>query len=262
MFREAERTMEDSTSKEYQWMSRDMIKYIAMVTMLLNHIGVIFTSRGTLRYEILKDIGFFTAITMCYFLVEGFYYTSSRERYGKRLLLFAVFSQLPYNFAFEGNPMEFQQVNVIGNLFLCFLLLGVCETVTESMAKAGFLIFLIFLSLFCDWAVFAPVFVLLFYHARKEGTRAALKRAYLEAVLFFGGYNLLTGVGNVPFLQNVLMTLGTMAGPALSGICILFFYSGKRTKFFARFSKYFFYIFYPAHLTLLGGLHLLNMIDK
>ena len=53
-------------------LNRDIIKYIAMVTMLLNHIANVFLPHGTILYEILVDIGYFTAPTMCYFLVEGY----------------------------------------------------------------------------------------------------------------------------------------------------------------------------------------------
>ena len=52
-------------------MNRDEIKYIAMFTMLLNHIANIFLEPGTLLFEIFVDVGYFTAITMCYFLVGG-----------------------------------------------------------------------------------------------------------------------------------------------------------------------------------------------
>ncbi len=58
--------------------------------MLLNHIANIFLEPGTLLFEIFVDVGYFTAITMCYFLVEGYGYTRSKEKYGKRLLLFAA----------------------------------------------------------------------------------------------------------------------------------------------------------------------------
>ncbi|MDO4615383.1 MAG: TraX family protein, partial [Lachnospiraceae bacterium] len=61
-------------------LSRDAIKYIAMLTMLLNHIANVFLMRGALLTECLKAIGYFTAPVMIYFLVEGFYYTRSRKK--------------------------------------------------------------------------------------------------------------------------------------------------------------------------------------
>ena len=71
-------------------MNRDTIKYIAMVTMLLNHISFIFLEPGTLLAELFTAVGYFTAPVMCYFLVEGMGYTRSSKKYGQRLLLFAV----------------------------------------------------------------------------------------------------------------------------------------------------------------------------
>ena len=71
-------------------MNRDQIKFLAIITMTCNHIANIFLTPGTLLFEVMIDIGYFTAITMCYFLVEGYYYTHSRKQYGQRLLLFAL----------------------------------------------------------------------------------------------------------------------------------------------------------------------------
>ena len=51
-------------------LNRDVIKYIAMFTMLLNHIANIFLTPGTPLFTLLVDIGYFTAPVMCYFLVE------------------------------------------------------------------------------------------------------------------------------------------------------------------------------------------------
>lgn len=60
-------------------LNRDVIKYIAIVAMMANHIASIFLDSGTLLRMILLGIGDFTAITMCYFLVEGYSYTHSKK---------------------------------------------------------------------------------------------------------------------------------------------------------------------------------------
>ena len=60
--------------EKHRVLNRDVIKYIAMITMLLNHISTVFMESGTLLAELFLDIGYFTAITMCYFLVEGFHH--------------------------------------------------------------------------------------------------------------------------------------------------------------------------------------------
>ncbi len=80
-------------------LNRDQIKYIAVFTMLLNHVANIFLQPGTFACEALKDIGYFTAPVMCWFLVEGYRYTRSVKKYAGRLqslpLLQLRFLQLP-----------------------------------------------------------------------------------------------------------------------------------------------------------------------
>lgn len=46
-------------------LNRDQIKYIAVFTMLLNHVANIFLQPGTFACEALKDIGYFTAPGGC-----------------------------------------------------------------------------------------------------------------------------------------------------------------------------------------------------
>ena len=70
--------MNSLEQKDLCVLNRDVIKYIATFTMVLNHIGVLFFSPGTLLRELMVDIGYFTAPVMCYFLVEGYYHTHSR----------------------------------------------------------------------------------------------------------------------------------------------------------------------------------------
>ena len=62
-------------------MSRNAIKYLAMAAMFCNHFAYIFLKEGSTGQEVMVDIGYFTAITMCYFLVEGYHYTGDDTLY-------------------------------------------------------------------------------------------------------------------------------------------------------------------------------------
>ena len=71
-------------------MSRKAIKYLAMAAMFCNHFAYIFLKEGSTGQEVMVDIGYFTAITMCYFIVEGYHYTRSVKNYALRLLVFGI----------------------------------------------------------------------------------------------------------------------------------------------------------------------------
>lgn len=77
-------------------LSRDAVKAIAMLCMLLNHIALIFLPSGTWTCEVFSAVGYFTAISMLYFLTEGYSFTRSKKKYFLRLFLFGLLSEVPY----------------------------------------------------------------------------------------------------------------------------------------------------------------------
>ena len=152
--------MNSLNEKNLRVLNRDVIKYIATFTMVLNHIGIVFLTPGTFFRELMIDIGYFTAPVMCYFLVEGYYHTHSRICYAGRLLLFAVLAQIPYKLVFQTTVL-----NMLFTLFFCFLLLEVKARIQSPFFRwTGYLI-LIFLTGFCDWSTMAAVYTLLFAYA-------------------------------------------------------------------------------------------------
>lgn len=239
---------QQTQSPGWRVLNRDVIKYIAITAMLLNHIANIFLVPGTLWYEVLVDIGYFTAITMCYFLVEGFRYTHSRKQYALRLFGFGVVSQVPFSMAFAQNGiLEFQDFNMMFTLFLCFCILLCIETIRNRFLRGVLILLLIFGSLFCDWALLAPVFTLLFAWA--GGNRTRQKAAFGAAALLYGG---MAGLGS----GQVWEAVGCAVPILVSAFVILYLYNGRRAARGRTFYKWFFYAFYPAHLLVLGLLRL------
>lgn len=245
-------------------MNRDTIKMIAMLTMLMNHTACVFMEHGTPVWIIFTDIGYFTAITMCYFLVEGYQYTHSKKQYGIRLLSAAVISQLPYHMVFsEGGQWNSVNLNMMFTLFLCFLIICSVKALPREKA-AGAVFILSFLTMFCDWAVFAAVFTLLFLWAGDSAEKK--KKAFLWAAASFGisifldNLSMQGQAGQPPgILYSLGLALAAATGPALSGLCILCCYNGKRIQKNKKFFQWFFYLFYPAHLMILGMLRVLEM---
>lgn len=233
-------------------LNRDTIKYLAIAAMTANHFAAVFLEQGTVLRMILLGIGNFTAITMCFFLVEGYGYTHSKKKYLGRLLLFAVLSQIPYCMAFsKQGVISFIGFNMLFTLLLCFLICLIVEKVPSMILKIILIILLMICSMKCDWGIGAPVFTLLFIWSKESVLKK--KIAFIIPTVLFGLYNFIGRYGKVPVETCVLNVVICMVGMAMSGICILYFYNGKRAKMGRNFSKWFFYIFYPLHLLILAG---------
>lgn len=237
--------------EKYRCLNKDVIKYMAMLTMLFNHIATVFMNPESVVGTIFIYAGYFTAPVMIYFLVEGYDYTCSRKRYFGRLFLFAVISELPFCLALtQGKIIEFYGFNMLFTLCLCFLLIYIEREMTH-MAMRNLLIVGIFLaSIFCDWAIIAPAFTLFFIHGKVSA--AGMKGAFVKAAVFFGIFNLIGGIGRFPIWQTLLYAVLSIGAIGAAGFCITVLYNGKRMEKGKNFSKWFFYIFYPAHLLLLG----------
>ena len=203
-----------STEEKYRCLNKDAIKYIAMFTMLLNHIATVFMDPESAAGTIFIYAGYFTAPVMIYFLVEGYDYTRSRQRYLVRLFLFAVVSEMPFCLALtQEGVLEFYGFNMLFTLCLCFLLHG-------KVSAAG------------------------------------MKAAFVKSAVFFGTFNFLGGIGRFPIWQNLLYAVLSMTAVGAAGFCVTVLYNGKRMEKGKNFSKWFFYIFYPAHLLILGILRI------
>lgn len=236
-------------------LNRDAIKAIAMATMLLNHIANALLSPQSPWFAPLVNIGYFTAVTMCYFLAEGYQYTRNRKAYALRLLIFAVIAQIPYQLA-----LGFFQLNMLFTLLVCFGIVHVWVSwgADKGPQKVLAVLGLFFASLFMDWAILAPVFTLMFASWRYGdapacGTRSVLARLFVGDALIFFFLNLPAEWTAQAMLQAAASSLGIL----VAGAVILLFYNGKRAEHGRVFWKWFFYLFYPAHLAVLAAIKLL-----
>lgn len=234
-----------------QGLNRDVIKYIAMVTMLLNHIAHVFLAQGTVLCEVFEDVGYFTAPVMCYFLVEGYAYTRSKVRYGLRLLLFTVISQVPFYLALRismaGQPFMF---NMFYTLFCSFLILAAREKIKDPVRRGAACAILVLMTAIGDWQIFAALLVFLLAEDWGDKRKMMIHYAAIAFVYFlFITRNYMWKDYGLPasLIHGFLGCLGIIA----AGVTVLFFYNGRRARRGRNFSKWFFYIFYPTHLLVL-----------
>lgn len=221
-------------------LNRNQLKYIAAAAMLLDHIGYIFCADGSLAEFALRLFGRITAPVMCFFLAEGFARTTSRKKYFLRLLAGVFLSQLPYTLAFYGG-IRADRWSMMATLLLSFLILWSEETIQKDFLRVIIFIVLFAASYYCDWSMFAPVLVLLMYRGRGNTDRQARSFAIWAALEV--GVSLFAQEGR-PW-HDSLWELGIFLF-----IPLLYSWNGKKGSS-APFHKWFFYVFYPLHLTAL-----------
>ena len=226
-------------------LNRNQIKLLAIVLMTVNHAAWVFLPEGSILQTVMIDAGYFTAPVMCALLVDGCHYTRDPGRYLGRLLFFAALSQIPYMQA-----LHLENGNVLLTLALCFLAVHVMNTEGMRDRQALYLGGIVLLSLFCDWAGFLPAAAVLFEKSR--GDQKKRQRAWAAFVILFGIMIAtdMTAAGNNA-VKACLYGAGAAAGPAAAALCMLFLYNENAPVRRDSFSKWFFYIYYPLHLTVL-----------
>ena len=221
-------------------LNRNQLKYIAIIAMILDHIAFLFIPSYSFAYKVCRIIGKLTAPIMCYFLAEGFSYTSSKTKYGIRLLIFAIISQFAFSLVFYKTLFVFN-FNMIFTLFLCFLLLVSYENIRNKLLKWLTILILVITSNFCDWGIFAPLWVLVFYIFRGKVSKQAISYYLITTLIIIVKCIIINNYS----WSNILIQLGLFLF-----VPILYLYNGKKGNS-NYFHKWFFYIFYPLHLLIL-----------
>ena len=140
-------------------------------------------------------------------------------------------------------------MNMIFTLLCCFMILVVREQIKNPILRMALVTGLVLLTMFSDWPILAAVYTILFDTYKNTNQ---MKKAYGIAYVSFALFSILSYSNAYPIQQAIVH--GLLAGVAIlvSGVFTLVLYNGKRAEHGKNFSKWFFYLFYPAHLLILG----------
>ena len=146
-----------------------------------------------------------------------------------RLGVFALISEIPYDLAFRGGPLEYAHQNVFFTLLIGIGMVVLLERNREWPVKAVILLLAMWLAVLIrsDYNFRGVLLIFVFY---------IFHESRWLAVTAGGFWNFL--------YQGVIQKYGVLS------VLPLALYNGER----GRKMKYFFYIFYPAHLLLLYGI--------
>ena len=224
------------------------LKWLAMVSMLIDHIGAVLipallnlAGHGTTLgqwcirlYMPLRYVGRFAFPIYCLLLVEGFFHTRSAGKYALRLAMFALISEIPFDLAFNTLP-DWSSNNVFFTLLTGLLCLWGIDAIGKRFPKLkapGVL--LLTVAGFClaefvlrsDYGGLGVLAIILMYLLNKR-----------PVVAFTAGTCLLCLIGRIELW-------------ALCMVLPVSLYNGQR----GRKMKIGPYIFYPAHLLILWAI--------
>lgn len=225
--------------EKMQVLSGSVLKVIAMVVMLIDHGAYILLTQyppamtplftlgdtGYSLYRICRDIGRIAFPIFCFLLVEGFLHTRNRWKYGRNLFLFACISEIPWNYMFA-NTYRYEKQNVFFTLFLGYLAFCAIEYFWEKrslqfLCVLALLAVSVFLNADYGWKGF--IFLLIMYWFRSEKPAQAI----IGSCWLYYGWK------------------------ACFAFLFINMYNGKRGFIKGKAAKYFFYAFYPLHITIL-----------
>lgn len=216
----------------------NQLKLIAVITMTIDHIGLVLLP----RVWVLRLIGRLAMPIYAYMIAEGCHHTHDRWRYLGRIAGLGLLCQVVYT-AFTGS--------LYGNILLTFslsvLLICAIENFQKKRtvsAQAG--VFALLLGIFVvtvalppmlkrwdfdlDYGLMGVLLPVLVYFGRE-------KTKYLTAGLFLLGFR-----------------YGGLQWAALAAVPLLGMYNGQRGR--GNVGKWF-YLYYPAHLVVIYGVGML-----
>lgn len=215
-----------------------VIKIIAIVAMLVDHIGMILFP----EIDALRIIGRIAMPLFCFLIAFGATKTRSVPKYLLRLSILMVISQFAINWAANGNPFIFTELYVFFSLALGVLAIYLIKKSPHPIL-AVFSVFLICaLAFSLNFAItvdyhMAGILLIVLFHI---GLRYSLNIFKITALLSLVVFNLAMMIFSHWWLQWYSMF----------AIVIITLFTDKRIKQH-KVEKWVFYVFYPLHLVLL-----------
>ncbi|PRX65091.1 TraX protein [Cohnella sp. SGD-V74] len=209
-----------------------MLQGLAMMTMLIDHIGLMFFQDQTI-FRLIGRIAF--PLYAC-FLVKGYLLTRNRRTYMLRLFVLALISQAPFTLALE----KFE-LNVIFTLLYSLLALWAVDLVSEDLKVLTTVVVLsTSLIIPMDYGIYGVLIIFIFRYV--EGRWEMIGFHLLLNGLFFLIYGLGYWVQLFSIFGTILIWMTMSVRP-------------RKTL-----NKWIYRTFYPAHLLVLWVIQRLQFL--
>ena len=229
------------------------LKIIAIIAMTIDHLADLLypNMQNNIVPIILHVIGRLTAPSMFFFICEGYYYTKNLKKYITRLFIFAIISHFAYCFAFGINYIPFatgsvfNQTSIMWSLAWAVVALYVANgnNKLKEYQKWILVILINIIAFPADFSSIAVMSILSMYSARGN-----LNKQMKAMMLWLSLYALISFIF-VNKIYGIISLFAVLVYPLLKE------YNGERGK--TKWLKWFFYLYYPLHLILIGILRII-----
>ena len=218
--------------------SSNALKIIACVSMLIDHIGIVFVDNNLF----MRAVGRLAFPVFAFLLVQGLLRTSDVRRYLLRLGIFAVVSEIPFDLAMHDTIWYPGAQNIFFTLTAgLFAIYAMDSRGPIGRWKVEIVLAAALLAEFLRFDYGMVGIIVMFYLIEKERSGAD---AYTLAY-----FNKKQNIEIVVLSSLVyILCLGMNQLYALLAMIPVNMYSGERGRMKL---KYFFYLFYPLHLLLI-----------
>lgn len=223
-------------------MSSFVIKSIACITMLLDHIKY----SGPIFQNVLTEFfGRLSFPLFAFLATESYRYTSDLKKYYKRLFIFGLISQIPF-MLFRTLVGEWKMLNIMFTLLLGILTIHAYDKINKKCISIPLVILITVIGevirVDYGWLGVATIFIMYVLKNKK------IFLTLVYGIIIFTYYYWMVGTEYIFTTRIIFLMLFT-----LSSIFIINRYNGKKGKSM----KFFFYWFYPVHML---GVYLLYFI--
>ena len=222
-------------------MSSFALHIIAMIFMLCDHMWA-----TILDYEWLTCIGRIAFPIFAFLIIEGYIHTSNINKYIKRMVIFAIITEIPFNLMVSASPIYPFHQNVLWTFVISLLTLKYLNfDNTKNIFKSILIIILAIIIAtitMCDYFGAGVMMVVGFYIFRKSKLLQLLMMIYVNMILLQGYSYPIDIAGYTYYFPQ--------QGFALLSLIFIWLYNGKQ-GYHAKWFKIFCYAFYPLHMLIL-----------
>ena len=218
---------------EKKGISQEVLKTIACVTMLIDHIGAALVPSMELRV-----IGRLAFPIYCFLLAEGIAHTRDPKKYALRLGLGALLAEIPFDLLFYGE-LTFGYQSVMITLLLGFLMAMWARKSGHILLPFAVCFFAAEL-LHTDYGGYGVALIALFAVSADKPHKRLIQTLGMAVIMLL--------MGSIPVaVGGIRVPIQLFAVAAMVPIC---FYSGRKATSSVWVQRVF-YLFYPVHLAVL-----------